>query len=68
MSERAPPAFLCPLEPAFPICGVFSTSFLVFQLSGKGLNGTSDVDYLWGSSGVDTNAVQFIIRPDHNYG
>lgn len=36
--ERAPPAFLCPLVPAFPLAGAFTTVFLLFQLPVKALS------------------------------
>lgn len=35
--ERAPPTFLCPLVPAFPLAGAFTTVFLLFQLPVKAL-------------------------------
>lgn len=35
--ERAPPTFLCPLVPAFPLAGAFTTTFLLFQLPTKAL-------------------------------
>lgn len=37
MCERAPPTFLCPLVPALPLAGAFTTLFLLFQLSAKAL-------------------------------
>lgn len=35
--ERAPPNFLCPLVPAFPLAGAFTTVFLLCQLPLKAL-------------------------------